>query len=218
MYDFTFQPEYQTLAKVQGCWPAEDLLKQQGMYGADIKTAYQHATEPLKTILDAIPENYKQETAEKGLELNIDVRVHELQKGDYPASPGWHCDAPQRETSFSDSSDSVEVNKSLVVNLSSNPNGTSNTVFYPKPLTMRINDFNKTTWTEMDKILGTNLDGHHASKDGELVQFSPYAPHCIQPTQNNGVRMFIRISQWEKPEWFTPGLTKTEQVYRTVKQ
>lgn len=216
MGHFTFIPDFQTLATIPGQYPRESLLAQQGMYGADLDFARAHGSQALLDVLGAIPEAYHAEAAERGMELNVDVRVHNLTPGDYPASPGWHCDAPQRETQFSDAQELTAVNRSLVANLSSHPLGVSNTVFATESLTLAHDAMDADTWALMDATLGTDLTGHHHSADGQLVQFSCFSPHCIQPAQRAGVRMFVRISQWVRPPGFTPGLSRWEQVYRTV--
>lgn len=212
-----FIPDYRTVAVISGTYPAEELLTQKGMFAADLTFAYTHATPVLKTILDCIPASYHQQAAENCMELNIDVRVHELLPGEYPATPGWHCDAPQRETQFVENAATVPVKQSLVVNVSSHSNGVSNTVFATKPVNLPNNRMDYSTWELMNTHYGTDLTPYHVTKDGEYIQFSPYTPHCIQPAQHAGVRMFVRISQWQKPSNHHPGLAKTEQVYRTVK-
>lgn len=213
---FTFEPEYTVIKKIRGAYPTEALLEQRGMYGADIQFAYEHAGEVLTEILDAIPSSYHEDAAERGMELNIDVRVHELAVGDYPATPGWHCDAPQRETEFSDKGDTTPVANSLVLNVSSNPKGVSNTVFAVGPVSLDNDRMDQSTWREMNKVLGDDFADKHVSGDGEMIMFSCYTPHAIQPTQHDGVRMFVRISQWQKPDGFVPGLAKNEQVYRLI--
>ena len=213
---FTFVPEFVVLKRIQGTYETEQLLSQVGMFGADLDFAYRHATPVLTTILNAIPKEYKCQAADEGLELNIDVRVHELRKGDYPATPGWHCDAPQRETTFSDAQETVPVQNSLVLNVSSEPEGVSNTIFAQEALTLDNNRMDLTTWRLMNETLGADLSNYHQSHDGEMIMFSCFTPHCIQPAVRDGVRLFLRVSQWVKPDGFTPGLTKTEQVYRVV--
>lgn len=214
---YTFTPEHQVVASINGLWLPDTLLRQQGMYGADIEFAYEHAGAALKHVLKAIPEWYHRGAEDAGLELNIDVRVHELEVGDFPATPGWHCDAPRRETAFSDGLDTVPVQNSIVANVSTHPEGVSNTVFASHPVTLDDDRMDQGTWRAMDTVLGTDLSNHVVSKDGELVMFSCFTPHCIQPAKNAGIRMFVRISQWSKPQGFVPGLTKSEQVYRTIK-
>ena len=104
-----FIPTFQTLTRIPGTYPAETLLTQQGMYAADLQFAYQNATPVLETILNNIPESYHHQAEQNKMELNIDVRVHELLPGEYPATPGWHCDAPQRETQFTENASTVPV-------------------------------------------------------------------------------------------------------------
>lgn len=213
---FIFEPDYSVLAQVKGTHPRSLLLKQQGMFGADLNFARFHASPVLDIILDAIPESYHSEAFDNGMELNIDVRVHDLVRGDYPATPGWHCDAPQRETEFSNKGETVPVAQSLVLNVSSNPLGVSNTIFATKPVELDNDLMDQSTWKAMNQLLGDDHPDSEISRDGDFIVFSSYTPHSIQPSQHDGVRMFVRISQWVKPEGFAPGLAKCEQVYRVI--
>ena len=213
---FIFVPDYEVVAMVEGTRSRGSLLEQRGMYGADLDFAYRYASPTLKDVLNAIPGAYHEDAKKNSMELNIDVRVHELEVGDFPATPGWHCDAPQRETEFSNKGETVPVANSLVVNLSSHPLGVSNTIFATEPVALDNDLMDQSTWADMNQKLGNDFSRFHVSKDGQFIRFSCYTPHAIQPAQHSGVRMFVRISQWRKPEGFVPGLAKTEQVYRVI--
>ena len=122
---------------------------------------------------------------------------------------------PLRETSFSDDGEKTPVMRSLVANVSSVPGGVSNTIFATEPLTLNNDTMDYTTWILMNEAL-RNSRAMEISRDGELVEFSCYTPHCIQPATRDGVRMVTRISLWKRPRGFQPGLTSTEQVYRVA--
>lgn len=208
-----FDPSWEVVATTRPIYPASDLLVQTGMFGADLDFAYRHATPALTAILDSIPSSYHEQASARGMELNIDARVHELKEGDYPATPGGHCDAPAREQEFSESSPLTPVASSIGVNVSSHPLGVSNTIFATRPIEVDDDTMTQRTWDLMDAALGDTEDVH-LTQDGQLLTFSCYTPHRVQAAQRDGVRLFVRISQWVKPAGFTPGLSRIEQVYR----
>lgn len=186
---------------------------QQGMFAADLGFARNHAREPLLEILDALEVVI---SPSKGLSANIDVRVHELARGDYPASPGWHCDAPQREVSFADCSEKIDVSDTILVSVSSRNGGVSNTVIAPHEVLVEDDTMTAATWRELDEAYGLSDDFGTRTKDGQLISLTPYTPHRVEAARCDGVRMFVRCSVWKPPENHRPGISKTEQIYRLI--
>lgn len=169
-------------------------------------------------MLGAIPVWYQRLAVDNGQELNIDVRVHDMRKGDYPASPGWHVDAAQRETGFQDRAGRVDVSHSLVGTVSTSVGGVSNTIFADEDLTLE-GEYEELTASN-NQLLQERLKGREFSstqtEDGKWTLFDPYSIHNVQAAKADGVRLFVRVSIWEKPEGHKPGLTRTEQVYSVV--
>lgn len=211
-----FIPVKASVSSFLGLADPETLLSQQGMFAADFNFAYNNSIPIVQEMLDAIPDWYHNMASEQGKELNIDIRVHKLEKGDYPASPGWHVDASQRETAFENNAERTDVEASLVGTISSHPDGVSNTVFVQNVINLD-EDYESLT-NNNNKLLQEKLEGETMetirTEDGIWTLFDPYTIHNVESSRNNGVRLFARASIWEKPNGHKPGLTKTEQVYR----
>lgn len=211
-----FIPVKASVASFFGLAEKDELLSQQGMFAADFAFAYDNSIPVVKDMLDAIPDWYHNMASEQGKELNIDIRVHELSKGDYPASPGWHVDASQRETAFENNAQRTDVEASLVGTISTHPEGVSNTVFVQNVINLE-NDYEALT-RDNNKLLQAELVGKHMdtvrTEDGVWTLFDPYTIHNVEAARNDGIRLFVRVSIWKKPIDHVPGLTRTEQVYR----
>lgn len=217
-----FVPNYYPIASFDGYEPDADvLLRQQGMYAADLDFAYERATPVVKRMLDAIPRWYHDHARERGEELNVDIRVHQMSVGDFPASPGWHVDAAQRETAFEENADLTDVSYSLLGTVSTAPDGVSNTLFYDKSVVFdaEYNTVVKGSQSYLQSHLPSAelmLPNVSRSQDGRWTLFDPYTIHNVEAARHEGVRLFLRVSLWKKPKDHHPGLTKTEQVYRMV--
>lgn len=211
-----FIPMRASVASFLGIAEGEDLLSQQGMYAADFQFALRHSVPVVRDMLDSIPGWYHSLAHEGGKELNIDIRVHDLEVGDYPASPGWHVDAAQREISFENNAKRTDVEASLVGTISTHPDGVSNTVFAQNVVELE-GDYDSLTANNnrllQENLVGVDLDAVR-TEDGVWTLFDPYTIHNVEPSRNSGVRLFVRVSVWKKPEGHVPGLTRTEQVYR----
>lgn len=214
----TFTPNFSAIASFPAHATAQRLLAQRGFYAADLGFAYAHAGAELRAMLDAIPDWYRALAAENVQELNIDVRVHQMRRGDYPASPGWHVDAAQRETDFEEMAGRVDVSHSLVGTMSTSSRGVSNTIFVRDEIS--LDGAYEELTAANNALLQEELAGKNfkvvATEDGQWTLFDPYSIHNVQAAKVDGVRLFVRVSIWSKPEGHSPGLTKTEQVYSVV--
>lgn len=211
-----FIPVRASVSSFPGLANSDELLSQQGMYAADFTFAYNNSIPVVQEMLESIPQWYHNMASEQGKELNVDIRVHELKVGDYPASPGWHVDASQRETAFQNNADLTDVEASLVGTISTHPEGVSNTIFVQNVI--HIDEKYEVLTKDNNKLLQQELIGKDMdivrTVDGVWTLFDPYTIHNVEKSRNNGVRLFTRVSIWNKPEGHVPGLTKTEQVYR----
>ena len=189
------------------------------MYAASEDFARAHGGPLAHRFLDAIPSDYRQAAAEAGLTLNIDFRVHDLEVGDYPASPGWHCDSPFREIAFDALAPTTAVQRNLVGTISTAGDGVSNTLFLDTPINVDSIEApgSFALWRMVDRHLGAREDLHTTStRDGEFTEFDCWTLHCAAPALHAGVRMFCRVSMWQPPALHCPGISRIEQVYRRV--
>lgn len=214
-----FTPNYGPVATFDGFATAEVLLAEQGMFAASEDFVRAHGGPLARRFMDAVPEDYRQAAVSAGLELNVDLRVHELDVGDFPASPGWHCDSPFREVAFDARAQTRAVQRNLVGTISTDHVGVSNTEFLDEPVTL-FSDAEAGSfvlWREVDAHVGQRLERETTrTRDGELTEFDCATLHRATAAQVAGVRMFCRVSLWEPPPGHRPGLTSIEQVYRRV--
>lgn len=214
-----FAPNYAPVAAFDGFAAAEVLLAEQGMFAASEEFVRTHGGPLALRFMDAVPEDYRQAARSAGLELNVDLRVHDLDVGDFPASPGWHCDSPFREVAFDARAQMRAVQRNLVGTISTEPGGVSNTEFLDGPMTLfsEAEAGSFALWREVDAHIGPTTEWETTStRDGELTEFDCATLHRATAARVAGVRMFCRVSLWEPPPGHQPGLTSIEQVYRRV--
>lgn len=219
-----FAPRFHVAGRFHGYAPTKALLAEQGMFAAPEPFARRHGGPLTQRVLDAIPDEYRHTAHQAGLELNIDVRVHDLDEGDYPASPGWHCDSPFREVAFDDRATTQAVQRNLIATISDNFAGVSNTEFLTHTYGLHSNDRagSHALWRNMNghlnELARTRPLNTVSATDGELIEFDCTTLHRATPAHRDGVRLFCRISMWTPPHGHQPGLTTCEQVYRLVDQ
>lgn len=224
MKTYTFRPNYETVGSVQGVRPIAEIAEEVGMYSATPEFVQRHGGPISREMLSRIPDAYYKETADKGLMVNIDIRIHRLYPGDFPAYPGWHCDGEFRETYFSQPDiDRVNVSCHLISTVSSHEGGVSNTEFLDEELTIGIEKptSDHTLWGQVHNRL-TQIAQERPLRtrtmlDGDMVQFDPWTLHRATATRIRGWRLFFRCSQWHRPNLGNEGkLAKQEQVYKLV--
>lgn len=216
-----FVPEIEILGRLpQPIASIEELEATPSMYSASPAFALKHGGRLVEKILSAIPADYYEECSDRELLPNIDVRVHRLYKGIFPAFPGWHCDGEFRETYFSQPDlDRTPVSKTVVCTISSHEDGVSNTEFLVEPFTASIVDGDEqNVWRQVHDQVSANMPLRTMSaRDGDLIQFSNRTLHRARPAERRGWRLFFRMSMWHKPYLGLEGkLAKQEQVYQVV--
>ena len=220
--EFKFNSDYCPIKKIQGIHPIKNLEKEVGMYSATPEFLIEHGGDISKNILAQIPEWYFKEAKDRGLFPNIDVRIHRLYPGDYPAYPGWHCDGHFRETYFSQpDSNRVKVGKHIICVISS-VEGVSNPEFLDEDITLKLNpDSDHNLWgqahKEIERIKTEREVKTSFIKEGDIILFNPWTLHRVSPAKIRGWRLFFRMSMWDKPNLGKGGmLTKQEQVYKVL--
>jgi hypothetical protein len=210
------------IAKVPPVVSIPDLEAETGVYSATPGFVRDHCGPVANGILDAVPGWYFQEAADLGLYPNIDVRIHRLYPGDYPAYPGLHCDGEYRETYFSQPDlNRIPVSRHVVATVSSDPQGISNTRFVARayeftPPTTPSSDH--TLWGQAHQALSAIDDlPYWDTRDGEVVCFDARTMHAAMPATLRGWRLFFRLSMWHKPNLGPGGMvTRQEQIYKVA--
>jgi hypothetical protein len=215
---YRFRSNWQPVASFPGYASENELVRERGVYAADPAFVRCHCGPLAQRFLDAVPQSYWEAAKAAGLETNCDIRLHAMEAGHFPATPGWHCDAAVRETQFAGRGD-VSVQANLVGCISSDLDGVSNTEFYLPDFEIESDaqyGNGATLWNEVDAILEAGADEVFQARDGTLYQFDPWTLHRAAPARVRGLRLFFRMSMWIPPSQHQPGLSANEQVYRLL--
>ena len=220
MHTQEFTPDITTVGSFTSLASISDLAEEQGVYSASPEFVKSNCGPIANSILDQIPDSFYTEADEAGLFVNIDVRVHRLYKGDYPAYPGWHCDGEYRETYKSQPDLSrVVPHKHLVGTVSTEPDGVSLTQFVSEPVTVTIGDVSEidTLWGQVHNQIEQLDPATVWTADGDLTQFGSFTLHRATPAVTRGWRLFFRASMWHKPYLGDGGMiSRQEQIYQIL--
>lgn len=215
-----FDPKIKIITEIPEIVSIDQLAKEVGIYSATPDFVRKHGGELSKKILDLIPQEFFDDTKNRGFFPNIDIRVHRLYKNDIPAYPGWHCDGEYRETYFSQPEVDKFYSRHIIMILSTHPEGVSNTEFLNSPIQCEIINPSKENplWKQVHLQIEKNrsqLD-FKIIKDGQLIEFDSKSPHRAMESENRGWRLFFRISQWHKPNLLGEQgfISRQEQVYK----
>jgi len=216
-----FKPTFKIIGSLNGVRFISELERETGFYSATETFARQNGGPIVHEILDLIPQSYRDEAKILGLFVNIDVRIHRLYPGDFPAYPGWHCDGEYRETYFSQPDlERIHVHNHLVTTISSHPQGVSNTQFLNEQIALEVDtpSADHTLWGQLHELISSKGTVETwDTKDGEIVQFNSWTPHRCMPARVRGWRLFFRMSMWHKPHLEHGGkISKQEQVYKVM--
>ena len=217
-----FNANAKMIARVQGTYSIAELEREQGVYAATPEFVRKHAGAIANSILDKIPEQYFDEAKKRGLYPNVDVRVHRLYPGNYPAYPGWHCDAQYRETYFSQPKPQhTAVSEHLVCTVSSAEGGVSHTRFLDEPEGIEIElDHGAGTpedgtafWTRVDEQVRAEEPKEREVPDGDLTRFDCWTLHRCTPARIRGWRLFFRMAMWYRPHLGEGQISRQEMIY-----
>lgn len=152
-----------------------------------------------RRVLDAVPATYYARAKGLGMLPNIDVRIHRLNPGEYPAVPGWHCDGSLRETYFAQPDlDRTPVRDTVIATISTDIDGVSLPEFAAEPLDVDLPHSpheDASLWATVDRAVPSTLATTQA-RDGVLYSFDESTLHRCQPARVRGWRLFFRMSLW----------------------
>ncbi len=217
--EYIFKPDIGVVGKFTKKATISQLAEETGMFSASPAFVKEHGGPLTNEILDAIPQDWLEEAAELKLYPNIDVRVHRLYQGDYPAVPGWHCDGEYRQTYHSQPElDKVPLHRHLVGTISTEDTGVSLTEFVDEEITIDLDesdDAEQGVWEQVHDHIETVKPKLLLAEDGQLFDFSSLTLHRATPATTRGWRLFVRASMWHKPYLSGEGtLARQEFVYR----
>lgn len=217
---YVFRPSYSVVGHVPGIASIASLAAETGVYSATPEFVRANCGPIANQIMDLVPESYAKTARDLGLYLNVDVRIHRLYPGDFPAYPGWHCDGEYRETYFAQPDlERIHVHNHLVATVSSVDGGVSNTRFLKTPFSFQADSAptsDNTLWGQVHRALeATSPTQFYDSRDGELIQMDSWTLHKCMPAKVRGWRLFFRMSMWHRPNLGNGGMiSRQEQVYK----
>lgn len=215
---YTFQPRFSVATDTVATASIQEFERERGVYSATPAFVRAHCGPIANTILDAVPASYYALAESLGLSPNIDVRIHRLYPGDFPAYPGWHCDGEYRETYFSQPDlDRIKVSHHLTCTVSSHADGVCSPQFLAEDFSCEVDEASDVAlWGQVHQhVERVRPRRVHDTRDGELVLFDSWSLHRAMPARVRGWRLFFRMSMWHRPHLGDGGmLTKQEQVYK----
>lgn len=217
----TFHPEVKRVGQCEAWrWHISDFAKEVSVYAASPKFVQENCGPIAKSILERVPQAYFDKCKSLGLLPNIDFRVHRLNKGEFPAVPGWHCDGVKRETYHGQPDlDRIHIRDTVLCCVSSG--GLQSPVCAPEiitePLTLRVPDQSQCDefgfWAHIHKQVPETAR-RITLKEGDLVMIGAETIHRCTPAAMRGWRAFFRLSMWHNDYIGDGGeVAKQQQVY-----
>lgn len=169
-----------------------------------------------KYICSSIMHQYKEDIsrAEKeGLSAIVDTSIQKLLPGQYPETPGWHCDGVPRHPydgrpSFGAISPAAF---SVMVSLSSEPMGVSNTEFVMDAVKPKIWDEDN-IFRDLNEQVCRIAPRVATFPDGTFIKYTPKTIHRAVATHRRGWRFWMRFSMCIKPP-ITNTVGNPQQIY-----
>ena len=154
--------------------PTPDLYPDKLFKLADINFVHEHSNEYVKYVLDS----FKLENRHR--RILVDVKYHDLNVGDYPCLPGWHCDT----TAEIDSKGKPEVLQIVTV-------GDNRTEFLANPF-----EWNEPTRDQ--RIIARTIPEYAESimiPNSTICKFGRYDFHRGPKALTAGKRILIRVCE-----------------------
>ena len=225
---YKFNGNYEVVSSTLGDYSLDELELEQGMYSATPDFCRRHGGPVTTWLLGLVPNSYFAEADKRGLYANIDVRVHRLYPGNYPAYPGWHCDTQFRETFFGQPQlEQTELSDHLIATVSSSLGGVSQTQFLDQDLDIDVDGGGgpdvvgqESFWKKVDsKVRELDYDFKMwTMPDGKLTRFDCWTLHRCVPASVRGWRLFFRVAMWYRPNIDGGKLSRQEMIYMDVNQ
>lgn len=217
--NYTFNPEIEKVGEFSPVASIGDIAEEVGMYSASPEFVKKHGGKLTQMMLDQVPVEFYKECESLGLYPNIDVRVHRLYPGDFPAVPGWHTDGEFRKDYHSQPDlDKFTEHSHIVGSISTDDNGVSMTELVAEDFEARIDnpDVENTLWQQVHEQIEENKPKTIQLPDGQMTKIGAMTLHRATAARIRGWRLFVRLSMWHKPYISEEGgsLARQEFVYR----
>ena len=217
-----FTPSVQCLASFAGTVSVEALSREveawgsAGCYAASPEFVRASGGPISRDILWSVPESYFEKCEALGMLPNIDVRIHRLNVGEYPAVPGWHCDGALRETFFAQPDvERIRVRDTVLATVSTDELGVSNFEILDVDHEVEVDADEPGIWRKVDASI-PEAARRVSTQDGVLYQIGAKTLHRCSPARVRGWRLFFRMSMWHR-DYLGAGGKKaySQQVYVT---
>lgn len=217
--NYTFNPEIEKIGEFPSVASIGEIAEEVGMYSASPEFVKENGGKLTQLMMNQVPESFYEECKLLGLYPNIDVRVHRLYPGDFPAVPGWHTDGEFRKNYYSQPDlDKFTQHSHIVGSISTDDNGVSMTELVNEDFEAHIEnpDADNTLWQQVHEQIELNKPGIIQLPDGQLTKIGAMTLHRATPARIRGWRLFVRLSMWHKPYISEAGgnIAKQEYVYR----
>ena len=194
---FTFCPEYTEVDTFCGLRDEQTIKREAQLFSCDLKHARQLGGPLTNEILDRI-EKKGLPKLKKDHTWIVDTRVHMLMPGFWPAIPGWHCDAIQRDkiTGQPDLMNSPMDCNHYTCLMESEPN-VSPTQFFPLAIDIDVDETAvwKSVSLAVNRFRDENPGKMYESKAGTLIAFTGRCLHTASEAKTFGWRFFFRLSE-----------------------
>jgi len=226
----TFSAHWETIQKLHGQVETATIVEEPMLFSASPDFAESYGGPLTRSVLRALTRERDRMAAyiaeHPGTYGVIDTRSHMLMPGQYPAIPGWHCDAYPRGKGSAGQPDLKAGDPECfhyVVTVSDQPNGVSNTTFMQGVSTLDVDP--ERVWGSVHEEvvrrgLGLPAPGRDGGiclwatiPDGHLTRFKQETLHRATKAHAKGWRWFFRLSMYHsKP---MNQIRRQVQVYST---
>lgn len=216
----SFIPDIATIGHFSGHRSIAELAQEVSVYAASPEFVRAHCGPVAIHILEQMPASYYEKADRLGLKPNIDVRVHRLNVGDYPAVPGWHCDGAYRETYFAQPDrERIQIRDTVIATASTDYDGVSTPEFVIEPVKVSVDDPRPDYgfWAQVHNQIPSTVASTKCV-DGLLYQFSCETLHRARPARVRGWRLFFRMSMWHNDYLGDEGVVAAQQQVYLVRE
>jgi hypothetical protein len=197
----TFVPSVRVVGRIDPVAPWEVIFAEPMLCGASWEFARAQGGPLTQRVLDVL-----EDEVPGGRGARIDTQSQDLMEGQYPAIPGWHCDAASIPR---DDAAEAAVYTCFV---SSVAGGVSRTLFAAEPLTLDV---------DRDRVWGSTHRGaelflmhRQIAEDGDVVRFDGNTLHRAAECHQRGWRYWFRLTMTDQAP--RNAIKTTVQIYTPI--
>lgn len=205
MKEYIFSNNCDSIERVKFAPTIEDIEGTPMLFSSDVEFAKRNGGWLTQCVLDALLPAIKEHAyTEKFPHVVIDTKVVMLMEGQYPAIPGWHCDAVDRSSRYGQPDPQMidtDCKHWFCTMSTDQMKGVSNTAFINKPAVVTYDP--EHVWGSVNKNVEEQIALHglqqQTTDDGIVYQFDQSSLHSATECHNSGWRWFFRASMYRRP-------------------